>query len=418
MTTPEAGVSYPRDVPVEAGMPEGWKGVEKQYGATSKYAGKVYTRYYSLDGKHKHVCSPKQVFDTHYKALGEDPAPRLAEYLRLQKERADKEADMRRIQREQRGQMAGEAREAAIQRFRDVFGALNGPTVFQFEGWVTRWHYQPNCDQVMVEYLDPEGNSWKLLKDLECAFQAKMDNGAGGHIPDMVHRAQALADPKGFAEGSKRAREAQGTVELSPATLEGGGTMISPEERARIAKERQDVKRAQDPSVKRPRLQVVLPPEMPSKAKPLPFESKAEIQAAFDKYRGILKQRGFPDDVALISVTGVTEERKYAKRISGVYYEMPEPFADYPVYQKLLHFPDAQDGVGCDPLFILVNARLARWEICTMLADVRPVIAVSEDNTGKEVASISEAGQWQVQDGVGEYFDDGLSITVSKSSKK
>jgi hypothetical protein len=37
----------------------------------------------------------------------------------------------------------------------------------------------------MVEYIDTEGGSWKLLKDLECSFQHKLDSGEGDYIPEM-----------------------------------------------------------------------------------------------------------------------------------------------------------------------------------------------------------------------------------------
>merc|ERR1712061_291913 len=86
---------------------------------------------------------------------------------------------------------------------------------FEFPGWVTRWHYQPNCQQVMVEYIDTEGNSWKLLKDLEAAFQSKIDNGEGGHIPELIETASSKADPAKFAEGARMARQIEGVYEMS-----------------------------------------------------------------------------------------------------------------------------------------------------------------------------------------------------------
>lgn len=58
------------------------------------------------------------------------------------------------------------------------------------EGWTTRWHYQPNCDQVMVEYVDTEGGSWKLLKDLECALQIKIENGEEAAVTQMIEDAR------------------------------------------------------------------------------------------------------------------------------------------------------------------------------------------------------------------------------------
>ena len=39
--------------------------VEQAYSETSKYWGSTYVRYSSLDGKHKHIASPKGVFAVH-----------------------------------------------------------------------------------------------------------------------------------------------------------------------------------------------------------------------------------------------------------------------------------------------------------------------------------------------------------------
>ena len=58
-----ASVKYPREVPVEEGVPAGWKAIERIYGPRSQSCGKTYVRYFSLDGKHKHVVSAKKVIE-------------------------------------------------------------------------------------------------------------------------------------------------------------------------------------------------------------------------------------------------------------------------------------------------------------------------------------------------------------------
>merc|ERR1719219_2921849 len=124
-------------------MPAGWKGIEKLYGATSKSAGQTYIRWYSLDGRHKHICTVKEVIKLDCKSKGLDPD----EHIRAFEDRRKLEAEERKAEREQMGKMKGDAREDTINRFEAVFGKLTGPVVFSFPSWTTRWHYQPNCDQ-------------------------------------------------------------------------------------------------------------------------------------------------------------------------------------------------------------------------------------------------------------------------------
>jgi hypothetical protein len=73
MPNPEQDVVYPREVPLEPGMPTGWKGIDKQYGPTSKSAGQTYIRWYSFDGRHKHLCTVKDVIKKHCESKGLDP---------------------------------------------------------------------------------------------------------------------------------------------------------------------------------------------------------------------------------------------------------------------------------------------------------------------------------------------------------
>ena len=89
----------------------------------------VYTRYFKVNrqpgnGKHANVCSPKQVITIHCDEMGTDPEPMIAEYLKLQKERQEREAEERRLEREAKGKLEGDKRERTIERFRAIFGEL------------------------------------------------------------------------------------------------------------------------------------------------------------------------------------------------------------------------------------------------------------------------------------------------------
>lgn len=60
--------------------------ITRLYGPKSKYAGQVYIRWSSIDGKHKHICSPKQVITIDCQEKGIDPAPVIDNYNRLMQE--------------------------------------------------------------------------------------------------------------------------------------------------------------------------------------------------------------------------------------------------------------------------------------------------------------------------------------------
>mmetsp|Transcript_74435 Transcript_74435/g.168619 ORF Transcript_74435/g.168619 Transcript_74435/m.168619 type:complete len:408 (-) Transcript_74435:104-1327(-) len=399
MAAPAQGASYPRDVPADLGMPEGWKGVEKLYGPTSKYAGKVYSRYFSLDGVHRNICSAKQAIQLHYEGLGQDPAPKIAEYHRLQKERKDSEAEERKFEREAKGKLAGEQREVAIQRFRSRFGALTGPLVYCFPGWTTRWHYQPNCDQVMVEYLDTEGNSWKLLKDLECSFQHKIDTGVGAHIPQLIETAQVAMDTVEFAQGSKKARETGGVYEITPG--EGTTRMLTQNDRLDLRAEREATR--EHPAKKRRGTPLVLSPDGPKQEGWAALESREDVKQAFKEFRALLEKRGFQSSVGLLAVHGVPSERKFSKRIRGVYFQIPSSVEGQKCYQKLLHFPQVSAKVGCDGIYIVWSKQRSRWEVSTDLAEGRPVVAHVE---GSEESVVKAQGPWKVQDGQADFTDE------------
>jgi len=393
-------------------MPAGWKGIEKLYGPTSKCAGKVYTRYYSLDGKIKHVCSPKQVITIDCEAKGQDPAPAIAEYVRLQKERQQREQEERQIEREAKGKLGKEAREDAINRFRGRFGELKGPMVFRFPGWLTRWHYQPNCDQVMIEYIDTEGNSWKLLKDLECFFQHKIDTGDAAdkkRITELLETAQAKADPAEFAKGSKGAREIQGSFELQADSLES--RTFDRDEREAISRKRQEQRKESSEHYqkkRRNRMYLSLSKEGPKQTGWAALGSQEDARQALSNFRGLLMKRGFKDDLELLAVYGVSPERTYAKRLCGVYYAMGAELAEQRCYQKLLHLPQVLSEVACDGIYIVWSASCARWEITTKPEDGAPAIAHSSATAGRLAKDV---GPWQVQDGQGDFTEDaGLVI--------
>merc|ERR1712187_857001 len=108
------GVSYPRDVQVLPGMPEGWKGVEKQYGPKSKTAGQVYVRYACIlkdrPPNSTAVLGPKQVFEMDAAMKGYDFEKAYAEFMEVTKKRKEEEKQVKKDEALKRGEVKGEER--------------------------------------------------------------------------------------------------------------------------------------------------------------------------------------------------------------------------------------------------------------------------------------------------------------------
>jgi hypothetical protein len=78
------------------------------------------------------------------------------------------------------------------------------------------------------EYIDTDGHSWKLLRDLEVAFQRRIENGEEAFLAKMINDAKKGADPAVFALGWKTGREREGGYQTTPArSAEGGGQVHS-----------------------------------------------------------------------------------------------------------------------------------------------------------------------------------------------
>merc|ERR1712157_633572 len=127
-----------------------------------------------------------------------------------------------------------------------------------------------------------------------------------------------------------------------------------------------------------------------------------------------LALRGFKT-IGLLAVFGVSSERKFARRVCGVYYQMPEMINESFCYQKLLHSSGAKDEVGCDCLYLSWSRQMSRWELTTLLQEVRPVLAHSA--VCPKGPLIDAKGPWQVQDGISDFHEDGgFAILVPDAS--
>uniref|UniRef100_A0A7S1AMW9 Uncharacterized protein n=1 Tax=Noctiluca scintillans TaxID=2966 RepID=A0A7S1AMW9_NOCSC len=192
----ETSPQFPRAV-FPLGLPPGWVGVEKQY-LHGKLAGQTYARYSREDGKHPHTPSVTAAIKHHAADLGIDPQPLLDEWEHKKREEAKKQAVEREQAREKAEAAAKERREASLGAFRNKFGALDSVTVQALPGWHVRYDYMEGSSQVHAEYKDPEGQVWRVIKDIEVHFGSRMFGGED--ISAMILHARRHANPIGCQE--------------------------------------------------------------------------------------------------------------------------------------------------------------------------------------------------------------------------
>jgi len=192
----ETSSQFPRAV-FPLGLPPGWVGVEKQY-LHGKLAGQTYARYSREDGKHPHTPSVTAAIKHHAADLGIDPQPLLDEWEQKKREEAKRHVVEREQAREKAEAAAKERREASLGAFRNKFGALDSVTVQALPGWHVRYDYMEGSSQAHAEYKDPEGQVWRVIKDIEAHFGSRMFGGED--ISAMIFHARRHANPIGCLE--------------------------------------------------------------------------------------------------------------------------------------------------------------------------------------------------------------------------
>mmetsp|Transcript_108505 Transcript_108505/g.203707 ORF Transcript_108505/g.203707 Transcript_108505/m.203707 type:complete len:421 (+) Transcript_108505:42-1304(+) len=409
------GITYPREVPVPDGLPEGWKAVEQAYGPNSKAAGMTYVRYTSLDGKHKNLLGPKQVVQAHCEQLGIPWEPEYAKYQDAFNARKEREAHERAKERAARGQLDGEKREEAIALSRERFGELTGPIVLGFPGWKCRWDFLPDSEQTPKTFLAPDGREWKLLKDLECMLGSKLEGGSTAEIEEitaMVEAGKKNTDAHDlFSMGSTRARETRGSCLIDP---EVGG-----EAKAETAEERKERVKATKKRRKivpggKDNLHSFTPVVHPPQEGWAALATMEDRKQGFTEFQDRLLKRKFPDTTEILAVYDVKEASRFAARISGMYYQMTTAVSGRRCYQKLMSSSKYPAGFGCDGVYILWNATESRWQFSTRPLEEAACIAHCTDDQ-EEVTAVSKPWQIQLQ-GIGDFQeDDSLKVIMAST---
>lgn len=73
---------WPRDLPLEPGLPDGWRQVEKRFEKGAQ-AGRTYVRWFSDDGRHSNIPSAPQVIRLHCQDTGQDIGAMLANFRQV-----------------------------------------------------------------------------------------------------------------------------------------------------------------------------------------------------------------------------------------------------------------------------------------------------------------------------------------------
>lgn len=160
-------------------LPKGWSTVEKQY-KTGGYKGKTYVRF-QYNGEGALMPSISAVINRHHEMTGEDLMP-LYQKMRAEKKAQVPSAEVRKEKREQH-----------VALYRAKFPALTGAMVCAFPGWTGEAKHLQNCGQNSANYYDPDGRTWKLLKDIEAHFGKLLEEGKEDEIPDIEAAKNAQA---------------------------------------------------------------------------------------------------------------------------------------------------------------------------------------------------------------------------------
>lgn len=388
------GTIYPRKLPVSellTCLGDRWYALEQLY-QSGIYKGQVYTRFYSVDGRHKGILSVGKAIDADAADEGYDADGAKELYKQMVKQKKDEEKEQRRIEREARGISSKETREQHIATFVSKHGNLSGPMVQAFPGWATKWDFQPNCGQVMVTYRDTDGKDWKLLKDLEANFGIRISQGFEEQIKELVEAGKAGMSSDLFSEGPRQAK-IHGTF-----TYTADGSEMR-EKAAPVGHQKKKRKRevflldgsanyaGEDDYRERLSFSVVGLDQLESIDAP----ESAKLQEEVKALRPLLEKRGFQVGAGLLAVLEIeVDAHRLLPHLCGIYVRRGgDGHGGRPCFQKVRR--TGEEALVCFPLHIFWSQTLARWKIGAV-DDVRAGFAIS----AADVARPCDAKPWKL----------------------
>eukprot|EP00929_Paragymnodinium_shiwhaense_P021324 TRINITY_DN13938_c0_g1_i2.p1 TRINITY_DN13938_c0_g1~~TRINITY_DN13938_c0_g1_i2.p1 ORF type:complete len:352 (+),score=90.04 TRINITY_DN13938_c0_g1_i2:62-1117(+) len=302
------------------GLPDGWECVEKAY-LSGQHAGKTYQRFQS--GKHANVLSLKAAIKLDAEDRGLDAEEAVRQYeLRKQ---AAKDEELK--AKEDSGILKGEKRELYIQKFRALHGELNGAIISSLPGWRGESKLLESCGQISAQYVAPNGQIFKLVKDIEAKFA--MDIEKGRPVPDFAAARASCTDEFGRAVNTARLN----VLAADQIT------------KSDLGRKRRRYLSSAD-------------------------YAEAEVKAFVDncaKLRKELVLKGFEEDIDLVYVAraaGATSSRKTLDALRGVYYRRPGECHDKAYYQRV----ELTGGrLWCTGMHISWSSNMECWKIGSLV---------------------------------------------------
>jgi len=338
-----------REIVVE-GLPPGWIAIEKTY-LSGSYAGKTYLRF--QNDVHRNVLSLNAAVKLDAEDRGLDVDAVVAEYkmkLQMEKEAAAKE-------REEAGNLKGQKRDEAIERFRAEYGKLDGSTITCFPGWRGESKQLENCGQITARYYDPEGRQFALLKDIEAYFGMLMERGE--QIPDI--------------EAARNGRQTDESGRVVVAARKNLVEQLAPKPESQLKNPHHKKRRYVDTIASESDYQEIRLDVMQLRcnsaddlnAHGVPGAQSMKL-AAEQIYSG-LRDRGFPEQTDVLYVKGGgkvgTDSEKLLDFVGGIYFQMSETFHGRPWYQKVLVLDHGVWLFSCRGLYIFWSGRRNGWKI-------------------------------------------------------
>eukprot|EP00929_Paragymnodinium_shiwhaense_P021323 TRINITY_DN13938_c0_g1_i1.p1 TRINITY_DN13938_c0_g1~~TRINITY_DN13938_c0_g1_i1.p1 ORF type:complete len:381 (+),score=100.21 TRINITY_DN13938_c0_g1_i1:62-1204(+) len=331
------------------GLPDGWECVEKAY-LSGQHAGKTYQRFQS--GKHANVLSLKAAIKLDAEDRGLDAEEAVRQYeLRKQ---AAKDEELK--AKEDSGILKGEKRELYIQKFRALHGELNGAIISSLPGWRGESKLLESCGQISAQYVAPNGQIFKLVKDIEAKFA--MDIEKGRPVPDFAAARASCTDEFGRAVNTARLN----VLAADQITKSDLGR-----KRRRYLS---SADYAENPALKIVKLEPKLTQKTVSSDLDTFGMAKAEVKAFVDncaKLRKELVLKGFEEDIDLVYVAraaGATSSRKTLDALRGVYYRRPGECHDKAYYQRV----ELTGGrLWCTGMHISWSSNMECWKIGSLV---------------------------------------------------
>eukprot|EP00403_Amphidinium_massartii_P002287 CAMPEP_0178384000 /NCGR_PEP_ID=MMETSP0689_2-20121128/7290_1 /TAXON_ID=160604 /ORGANISM="Amphidinium massartii, Strain CS-259" /LENGTH=498 /DNA_ID=CAMNT_0020004235 /DNA_START=16 /DNA_END=1508 /DNA_ORIENTATION=+ len=413
MVLSQQGVKYPLDIAVRPGMPKNWKGVQMQYGAdcNPRIAGKVYTRWFSTDpdapASHRNLSSIRAVFKADADWKGYDFQSAFEDWQKTNAERIRQKRLEEDAQRQEQGVLRGERKQAAIKKFRQIHGELNGAVVSKFPGWKTRWHKNKG-GQLTTTWIEPSGKEWVLVTDIEALLGQRIFEGrAVQELQKVLTMCRASADRKEHAENRKKAL-LTGLLEIMAPAGDNPFCLVAAGAPKRIMLRKRFKVYAHWPkelAVQYEEHPMVCADTSACSSKGMVIVtnqvSYTSTQIAW--IRQILLNRGFAPPVKLLAVFAGTDAAEWASdtpwsRIFGLYYRKGVALNNRPFFQEISELPhNSPDGFGegvvrCRPCYLYWHAKRVRWEVGDLQDDHLPWAYTDEPQPFAQLRGV----KWQI----------------------